>query len=228
MMEAEGRKLAVRSKGPIEVRRGTVISVRLSLDDLKVDEDEDVVLWSGEAGNASFIVRVPGDVRSGKKAGSARIRINGLEVAKINFVLTVGEWQDEVGEIQTRKRFHRRAFASYSSKDQDAVLARIQGMQKIMPSLEVFMDVISLRSGEYWAERLWEVIPANDVFYLFWSANARRSRWVEGEWRCALETRGLGFIDPVPLISPRLAPPPDELASRHFNDWMLAFMGSAG
>ncbi len=38
----------------------------------------------------------------------------------------------------------------------------------------------------------------------------------------------VGFIDPVPLISPRLAPPPDELASRHFNDWMLAFMGSAG
>ena len=39
----------------------------------------------------------------------------------------------------------------------------------------------------------------------------------------ALEKRGLGFIDPVPLESPQLSPPPVELASKHFNDPWLAF-----
>jgi hypothetical protein len=46
---------------------------------------------------------------------------------------------------------------------------------------------------------------------------------VEKEWRWALASRGIEFIDPVPLESPSDAPPPSELASLHFNDWVLAF-----
>ena len=69
------------------------------------------------------------------------------------------------------------------------------------------------------------MIPEKDVFYLFWSENAQRSEWVEKEWRCALDTRGIEFIDPVPLVSPKQVPPPPELARHlHFNDWQLAFM----
>jgi hypothetical protein len=97
-------------------------------------------------------------------------------------------------------------------------------MQKILPKLEVFIDVISLRSGQKWEQELWKVIPTYDVFYLFWSANARRSDWVDKEWRCALKTRNLDYIDPIPLVSPEEAPPPPELASKHFNDWMLPYM----
>ena len=67
------------------------------------------------------------------------------------------------------------------------------------------------------------MIPASDVFYLFWSAHASASKWVEREWRTALRTGGLDFIDPVPLQPPEDAPPPPELAGLHFNDWMLAF-----
>jgi hypothetical protein len=33
----------------------------------------------------------------------------------------------------------------------------------------------------------------------------------------------LEFIDPVPLVSPEQVPPPPELATKHFNDWILAF-----
>jgi hypothetical protein len=46
---------------------------------------------------------------------------------------------------------------------------------------------------------------------------------VEKEWRCALEARGIDFIDPVPLESPDIAPPPIELVELHFNDWELAY-----
>jgi len=86
------------------------------------------------------------------------------------------------------------------------------------------MDVLSLRSGENWEERLWDVIPKSDIFYLFWSLNAKQSEWVEKEWRCALRTRGLEFIDPVPLVSPEQVPPPSELSSIHFSDPLLAHM----
>ena len=60
--------------------------------------------------------------------------------------------------------------------------------------------------------------------YLFWSRAARASKWVDLEWRIALDRNGLGRIDPVPLESPDLAPPPSELAALHFNDWMLAYL----
>ena len=58
----------------------------------------------------------------------------------------------------------------------------------------------------------------SDVFYLFWSRNARASKEVEAEWRTALELKGLDFIAPVPLQSPRYARPPAELGALHFDD----------
>jgi hypothetical protein len=94
------------------------------------------------------------------------------------------------------------------------------------PDLNVFFDALSLRSGQDWEQQLGRVIPVHDVFYLFWSQHAMVSRWVDLEWRCALATRGLEFIDPVPLVTPDVAPPPPELAGKHFNDWILAFMAS--
>jgi hypothetical protein len=83
------------------------------------------------------------------------------------------------------------------------------------------MDVMSLRSGERWEERLESEILNRDVLYLFWSAAARRSPWVDREWRIALQAKGLDGIDPVPLESPDTSPPPQELASLHFNEWTL-------
>jgi hypothetical protein len=58
-------------------------------------------------------------------------------------------------------------------------------------------------------------VPNKDRFLLFWSDNARKSEWVEREWRLALRERGLRYIQPVPLQPVR---PPRELRSLHFND----------
>jgi hypothetical protein len=49
------------------------------------------------------------------------------------------------------------------------------------------------------------------------------SECVEKEWRCALEKRGIDFINPVPLDFPDEVPPPPELNTKHFNDKMLYF-----
>jgi hypothetical protein len=65
------------------------------------------------------------------------------------------------------------------------------------------------------------------VFFLFWSSQAAGSEWVEREWRLALESKGLGFIDPVPLEDPATAPPPSELRSLHFNDCYVTYIRGA-
>jgi hypothetical protein len=97
-------------------------------------------------------------------------------------------------------------------------------MRKAAPEMEIFLDVLSLRSGQDWEAELSKVIPKSDVFYLFWSENAQRSEWVEREWRFALDAKGIGFIDPVPLADPEEVPPPPDLAALHFNDGLLPFI----
>jgi hypothetical protein len=101
-------------------------------------------------------------------------------------------------------------------------MARIQGIQKAAPALRVFVDVMNLRSGDNWERKLNEAITESDVFYLFWCRHAKKSEWVQKEWRYAYQSRGIDFIDPVPLESPVLAPPPPELSKKHFNEPILS------
>ncbi len=217
-------KIQIKSKGPVQVTRGTILTVRLKFDELIVDNPEDTILWDGEIGNATFLVTVPKDVNEGTKNGLVTIYANGLQIARLYFDIQIGKASSKVNRIPTHEERHRKAFASYASEDRNDVLARIQGIQKAAPYLNIFLDVFSLRSGQAWEQELWKTIPMNDIFYLFWSDSASKSEWVEKEWRCALKSKGIDFIDPVPLVSPEEVPPPPELASKHFNDWVLAFM----
>jgi molecular chaperone DnaK (HSP70) len=217
----------IRPKGPFAVARGTTLYVRLQLSDLVIERPEDVILWDGEIGNASFVVAVPQEASEGPRSGWVTVHWEGcFQIARVPLQIQVVPKLDSAAPIaHTLERLHK-AFASYASADRDEVLHRIQGMQKMVPDLEVFLDVARLRSGTDWEAELWRVIPAQDVFYLFWSRNARQSPWVEKEWRCALKTRGLEFIDPVPLESPDVVAPPEELKKMHFNDWILAYQRS--
>jgi hypothetical protein len=212
----------VRSKGPARTERGTILTIFLEIDGLTVPVPEETMLWTGWIGNASFVVDVPADCRLGSHCGWAAVCAHGLQVLRINFEIAIGASippiDPQVGKIIA----FRKAFASYASEDRNEVLGRVQGIQKVLPKLNIFMDVVSLRSGQYWEDELKSEIPKNDVFYLFWSTHARASKWVDKEWRWAFSARGLDFIDPIPLEPPDLAPPPRELSSRHFNDWTLA------
>ena len=89
------------------------------------------------------------------------------------------------------------------------------------------MDIKDIRSGDNWKKKLREFIELCDIFYLFWSKNAQESFWVNKEWRCAYNLKGVDFIDPVPLEPPTEIDSPKELAEKHFNDWVLAYMSSS-
>ncbi|MBE0640233.1 MAG: Hsp70 family protein [Bacteroidales bacterium] len=214
----------IRPKGPFKIERGTILVVRLKFQDLIVEPAEDVILWEGEIGNASYVVSVPAETAEGVRIGSVTVHCEeGLQIARIPLQLMIKNEVVHCEPIEHSLHRVRKAFVSYARADLDEVLSRIQGMQKIIPDLDVFLDVVKLRSGEDWEKRLWTVIPESDVFYLFWSAAAKESLWVEKEWRCALTSRGVDFIDPVPLVSPKEVPPPVELSKMHFNDWSLAY-----
>ena len=221
------KSIRIKSKSGIEVARGTVLTIRLDMPGFEIDDPEDIVLWGGDIGNATFPVLVPASITNGPHRGTVAVFANGLQCAKVHFVVEVGtsSTQPAPADVTSETRVVRTAFASYAHDDQSEVSGRIQGMVKALPSLQVFMDVFSLRSGEDWQARLLQEIQACDIFYLFWSRAASQSEWVDREWRLALRHRGIAYINPVPLCRPEEAPPPSELAGKlHFNDWMLSLM----
>ena len=220
--EADSLGMMSASKGPVQIARGTMLTVRLEVAGARIEDPEDSILWDGEIGCANFLLTAPGNSEGQELCARALIYLSGVQIAKVQFVLQVGVAPPD-GIVPTTETRVRKAFASYSSADRDEVLGRLQGIRKAAPYLDIFFDVLSLRSGQNWEAELERIIPASDIFYLFWSLNARNSSWVEREWRTALRTGKPNFIDPVPLQPPDEAPPPPELASLHFNDWMLAF-----
>ena len=221
-------EMAVNSEGPYPLARGSLLSVRLTIAGLNCVDDHKWIVWTGEIGKTTFIVDVPAGTAEGKYIGSASIRLNDCEIAKMSFLVRVGRAHSKVEQLPATTTAHRQAFASYASEDRVAVLSRVQGMEAAWKGLDVFVDVMSLRSGQNWQPELVKRISEADVFYLFWCRHAQQSEWVSKEWRLALQARGQDFIDPVPLESPQEAPPPPELEGRHFNDPVLAFIVAAG
>ena len=217
-------EIQIQSQGPVKVERGNILTVEPRIHGFIIDPPQKTILWEGEIGNAGFAVNVPEDAEEGDHIGICDFHINGLRVATLHFLVHVGTKVSDVGQIATQENRIRRAFASYASADRDEVLARIQGLQKAVPDIEVFLDIASLRSGQKWQKQLKSEILKNDVLYLFWSKAASESKWVDHEWRLGYNERGINFIDPFPLISPEIVLPPQELAELHFNDWTLAYL----
>jgi hypothetical protein len=221
-LEGSGEAVRIGSKGPAPVDRGTVLTVRLRIPAFQL-EDEDTIFWTGTKGNANFPVTVPETARDGDHIGLACFFAGGLQIARVSFLVRVSMLANDIDDLTASEYRARSAFASYSSEDRKEVLGRIQGMLKVFPDLDIFLDVASLRSGEDWQQSLEHEIIRRDVFYLFWSYAAAQSKWVDWEWRTALRTKGIDCIDPVPLESPDRVPPPAELSKLHFDEWTLHY-----
>jgi hypothetical protein len=124
-------------------------------------------------------------------------------------------------------RYYRRAFISYASVDQPEVVKRVQMLATL--GISFFQDVMHLRQGSLWKDRILGEIEESDVFLLFWSSSARSSEFVAKEIAAALRCQAandenLPSIVPVPIEGPPPVPPPAELAHLQFNDPCLYFM----
>jgi TIR domain len=208
------------SAGATEVVRGTKLSVILELP-WPTEPKIQSVYWDGSMANVSFRV-LPTHLVHASVYGVCKISVDGLAIGHVFFKLGVDQSSTPDERKLSWARAIKTAFASYTSKDRRPVLARVQGIEKL--GVRVFIDTHGLRSNEQYKKRIFEAIDSSDILYLFWSRHAKHSNWVDQEWRYGFRQKGLGFIDPVPLVDPRKVPPPAELAEhKHFNDWTLIY-----
>ena len=122
---------------------------------------------------------------------------------------------------------YREAFISYSSKDRDEVLKRVQMLARFQ--INYFQDVLSLAPGARWEKELYRHIDSCDLFLLFWSSASKASPWVIKEVQYALdrwEQSGTEIPEIVPVLieGPPVPLPPEHLSHLHFNDQLLYFI----
>lgn len=207
--------------GPRKLASSTEVEVTVEVPGIFIERPVGTLHWDGALGMLQVPCKMPLDAMELAYTGRAVFRVASITIAEANFLITLGPTNTRKTNIVTHKKWVRSAFASYASSDRERMLARVQGMQKIAPFIDVFIDVLSLRSGDRWMEVVRDEIRARDVLFLFWSHAASQSHYVDVEWRTALAEHGLDGVDPVPLESPKLAPPPEELRALHFHDWTL-------
>ena len=155
----------------------------------------------------------------------ANVYVDGILVTRIDFkAACVAPLKKNTN---VRRSDVKTAFVSYASKDRGKVVTLIQGMRRICPNAQIFFDKDCLKAGDLWEDILFKEIEARDVFYLCWSRNASKSKWVEKEWRYAYDKRGEEIIEPIALEHTKYCPPPEELKHKHFDDRLLYYADDA-
>ncbi|MBQ6885443.1 MAG: TIR domain-containing protein [Clostridia bacterium] len=219
IIRARGDDVKETKSGYHDVERNSLVRVVLRSSDVAIDDDEEVQRWNGKYLNFEFAAKVPKDFTDDQIFLTATVYINDLIATKLKLILECEKRSKH--SINIKKEDVLSAFVSYASQDRNRVATIIQGMKKARPDMDIFFDIESLRSGQKWEEALKSEIENRDVLFLCWSKYARESKWVDMEWRYALESKGEDSIEPIPIDSPDICPPPVELQQKHFNDKML-------
>ena len=212
---------AVREKksGAMKAGKEAKITIVLNSPDIEITDGCEEQIWHGEYLNFSFAVELPEDFQKKQILFVAEVYIDDVIATRLKFIAKCTYAKEQ--KIEITREDVLSAFMSYASQDRQRVARIIQGMRKVRPDIDIFFDVDSLRSGDDWEQALWREIDKRDVLFLCWSEYARESKWVDAEWRYAYQSKGVEYIEPVPIDPPSKCPPPEELAKKHFNDNLL-------
>lgn len=212
-----------------EVERGQELGFHLQMPGLDIDEPSQSVVWRGEIESVQFGVNVPPEFQPRRVNCKLTVSAHGVPLGHIRFTFDIvatraaAAPEGDAAPLNSFDSFvkYRQAFISYASADRAEVLRRVQMLSLL--KIKYFQDLLSLEPGERYAKAIYRSIDESDVFFLFWSAAAHESEWVEKEVRHALKRKDNNDesppeIVPVILQGPPEVPPPSYLPEQHFND----------
>jgi WD40 repeat protein len=179
------------------------------------------LIWAGQPTSVYFDVKAPWAFFRRMLLPVIIVSVDGEPIGRIAFRISVGVRQRTAAPwVAGNLIRYRRAFLSYASSDRGEVLKRAHALR--LAGIDFFQDILHLEAGERWKRRLFEEIDKADIFYLFWSHSARRSKWVRREARYANARQKIspsGAPDIVPVILDVPPPsPPSFLKHLHFGD----------
>lgn len=212
-----------------------LIRVTLAADGLHIEQAEYVLEWLQEPVVAQFELKVPEATSATGYVLTLRAEINGIPVGSMKLRLAVRSQselapahlmmnadegaRDRTGPRPEAFRHYEHVFLSYASEDRERVLDVAQGLDRL--GIGFFQDVLALRAGDNWQQRIEDELRSCDALLLFWSQAAVKSEWVkrEAELALALQKQNDGTPTILPFILEQPPPtPPPSLAQIHFND----------
>lgn len=210
-----------------KIIRGSELMFDLVIPTLQINNPVESLIWNGHSESVQFVVQVPVNHLEQNIIGTLTVSQNSIPIGHIHFKLSITKdkktfEQENIGEEAKR---YNRAFISYASEDRSEVLSRVQMLKQL--SITYFQDVLNLNPGERWERKIYKHIDECDVFFLFWSKNAKKSKWVRKEADYALD-RKRGIDENPPEIKPVIIEKPpiepwEELNHLHFNDALIYF-----
>jgi TIR domain-containing protein len=221
---------ASKKLGTIE--RGQELGFYLQMPGLDIDEPQQSVVWVGDITSAEFAVTIPEDFKP--RSINCKLLVSHRNVPighiRFNFKISAALQPDKADtDPEPHEDFvrYKLAFISYASPDRSEVLKRVQMLD--MAKIRYFQDLLTLEAGKQWEPLIYRYIDECDVFYLFWSTAAKKSRWVKKEVQRALKRKGDKLeappeIMPVPIEGPPPIKPPPYLASIYFDSKFLYFI----
>jgi twitching motility protein PilT len=192
-----------------------VVALQLHIDGITPSASTQRLAWYARPTRVRFVVSVPPRTQPGAHAARVRLSVEGLPIGELSFVFQVATGASAsmaLEDTQAARRMLQSAYAAYAHTDRDAVRDGVETLRLVAPGLEVFLEAPQLRSQEGWRDRIEREVGRRERLFLFWSAAAAESPWVDFEWRLMMRRRGLSAVDAVLLDPPRLAPLPPELA----------------
>jgi hypothetical protein len=188
---------------------GTRVKVRVSSPHLSVLSPEAEFVWRGSEEMVEFSVQAPSTEIN--TFLNFDVSIGGISVAEFHLELSVNSRAHDEEPISASLKPASTGFASYSSKDKPRVLDKTEEIR--LSGLDLWMDCLDLRPGEKWKSEIEHQIKRRELFLLFWSSNAKKSKWVRWEWKLALKEKEISSFRLRPLDWAR---PPRELKDLYF------------
>ncbi|MFZ0504119.1 MAG: TIR domain-containing protein [Chthoniobacterales bacterium] len=212
------RQLAADSRFPVP--RESEITLIPEVPKITFNPPRRSFIWATDlrVHDESFLLRPANDLTGSLARGRLSIFLGHLLLADIAITFRIESASAKLaaGEQQWNRsstRAFRKVFASYSHRDVEIVKAMEHHVKAL--GYDYLRDVVHLRSGQPWSDRLLGLINEADIFQLFWSSNSANSTHVEREWRYALRLSREAFVRPAFWEVPMPAPP-EPLRSLHF------------
>jgi hypothetical protein len=209
------------------IERGKELTFTLDMPGLQVKESERSLVWGGEPDSVRFTVTVPEGSKPKVIWGTVEILYESVPVGEVEFKFrVVADAAQEPAPVvapppaEQAEVMFTKAFISYSRKDSEMVLEKVQMLEA--QGIECYLDMMTFKPGEEWEKMINHYIDVCDVFFLFWSNASKSSPEVDKEIRYALQRRGKSaprpVIKPIPIEGPPVVTPPPYLSHLHFDD----------
>lgn len=214
--------------------RGTEVTLAPAAEGLEFNPRSFPVRWEEDIQEVSFRFRARPGWEGKSVSGAMAVFQGDVEIAGVPFRVRVRARGEKDGPPAApdaaTAQVYRKVFASYNHGDATIVEALVAAYQAL--GIYVYLDRQSLRGkgGQEWGVLLRQFIEDSDLFHLYWSAKAMKSKHVEDEWRHArslIGRKGETFIRGLTWEEPPPAPP-GELSHLHFEHLNLGrFRGLA-